>query len=83
MTFSGIELEPDDNETITDFRQHFSEELLVNAGVNYTALEEEDLRCGGFVVATNLTYKTLKELAADCMLQKCNFRSVFLISCCY
>lgn len=71
---TGMEIEPDDNETVTDFRQHFSEELLVNGGVNYTILEEADLRCGGFVVATNLTYDTLKELAADCMLQICQFR---------
>ncbi|KAL1115777.1 hypothetical protein AAG570_006067 [Ranatra chinensis] len=72
--YFGIELEPDGNDTVTDFRQHFSRELLESAGVNFTALEEEDLRCGGFVVATNLTIRTLKELAADCMLQKCIFR---------
>ncbi|XP_073991086.1 uncharacterized protein isoform X2 [Rhodnius prolixus] len=71
----GIEMEPDDSdEPVTDFRQHFSKEMLVTNGVNYTALEESDLRCGGFVVATNLTYDTLRELAADCMLQICQFR---------
>ncbi|BES92459.1 Major facilitator superfamily domain containing [Nesidiocoris tenuis] len=70
----GIEIEPDDNETMTDFRQHFTEEMLTAGGVNFTMLEEADLRCGGFVVATNLTYDTLKELAADCMLQICKFR---------
>lgn len=73
--FIGIEMEPDDSdEPVTDFRQHFSKEMLVTNGVNYTALEESDLRCGGFVVATNLTYDTLRELAADCMLQICQFR---------
>ncbi|CAB0019753.1 unnamed protein product [Nesidiocoris tenuis] len=71
---TGIEIEPDDNETMTDFRQHFTEEMLTAGGVNFTMLEEADLRCGGFVVATNLTYDTLKELAADCMLQICKFR---------
>ncbi|KAK9505055.1 hypothetical protein O3M35_009205 [Rhynocoris fuscipes] len=71
----GIEMEFDDgDEQITDFRQHFSMEMLVSNGVNYTELEESDLRCGGFVMATNLTYDTLRELAADCMLQMCNFR---------
>ncbi|KAF6212821.1 hypothetical protein GE061_010530 [Apolygus lucorum] len=70
----GLEIEPDDNETVTDFRQHFPEKMLVSGGVNYTLLEQADLRCGGFVVATNLTYDTLKELASDCMLQICQFR---------
>lgn len=72
----GIEMEVDENDTLTDFRQHFSKDLLIGSGVNYTALEEEDLRCGGRVMATNLTSATLKELAADCMLQKCSFRLV-------
>ena len=45
----------------------------MKAGVNVTALEEFDLRCGGLVLATNLTFVKLKDLAADCMLQKCNF----------
>ncbi|RZF43442.1 hypothetical protein LSTR_LSTR001703 [Laodelphax striatellus] len=70
----GLEVEMDDNETVTDFRQHFSKDLLILSGVNYTALEESDLRCGGLVLATNLTMSTLQEMAADCMLQKCNFR---------
>lgn len=70
----GIEVEQDENDTVTDFRQHFDKDLLLSAGINYTDLVESDLRCGGFVMATNLTYKTLKELAADCMLQVCSFR---------
>lgn len=71
--FSGLEIEPDENETVTDFRTRFEAELLIQAGVNVTALEEFDLRCGGIVMATNLTYIKLKDLADDCMLQKCNF----------
>lgn len=67
-------MEPDEEEEVTDFRQHFSRELLEEAGVNYTALEKGDLRCGGLIMSSNLTYDTLKELAADCMLQKCTFR---------
>lgn len=71
----GIEIEQDDNDTVTDFRQRFGEPLLLEAGVNLTALEEEDLRCGGLVLKANVTYETrLKEWAGDCMLQKCDFR---------
>ncbi|XP_026284124.1 uncharacterized protein LOC113210370 isoform X1 [Frankliniella occidentalis] len=70
----GIEMEQEENETVSDFSAHFSQKLMEDAGVNYTTLLEEDLRCGGAVLATNLTYKTLTELAADCMLQKCSFR---------
>ncbi|PNF26153.1 hypothetical protein B7P43_G04442 [Cryptotermes secundus] len=69
----GIEMEPDDNDT-SDFQQRFGEKLLRDAGVNLTELEEEDLRCGGLLLATNLTYNTLNHLAEDCMLQKCSFR---------
>ncbi|XP_065202542.1 uncharacterized protein LOC135832927 [Planococcus citri] len=72
----GMELpEHDDSSEVTDFRQHFKEDVLVSSGVNFSALLEEDLRCGGRVVATNLTYRKLNELAADCMLQKCSFRT--------
>jgi hypothetical protein len=52
----------------------FGEKLLRDAGVNLTELDEEDLRCGGLLLATNLTYNTLNHLAEDCMLQKCSFR---------
>lgn len=72
--YLGMEIEEDENEIVTDFHQHFDRELLLAAGINYTELMESDLRCGGFVMATNLTYNTLKELAADCMLQICSFR---------
>ncbi|XP_050430525.1 uncharacterized protein LOC126839310 [Adelges cooleyi] len=72
----GMELpEPDQDEQVTDFRQHFSSDMLVSSGVNFSALLDHDLRCGGRVLATNLTYNKLKELAADCMLQKCIFRT--------
>lgn len=66
--------EHDDSSEVTDFRQHFNSTVLMSAGVNFSILLEEDLRCGGRVVATNLTYRKLNELAADCMLQKCVFR---------
>lgn len=69
--------EHDDSSEVTDFRQHFNAEVLFSGGVNFTALLDEDLRCGGRVVATNLTYRKLNELAADCMLQKCLFRYDF------
>lgn len=75
MLNAGLEIEPDEDEEepVTDFRTRFGPELLMEAGVNVTALEEFDLRCGGLVLATNLTLVKLKDLAADCMLQKCNF----------
>jgi hypothetical protein len=57
-----------------DVGARFGEKLLREAGVNLTELEEEDLRCGGLLLATNLTYNTLNQLAEDCMLQKCSFR---------
>uniref|UniRef100_U5EED9 Putative transporter n=1 Tax=Corethrella appendiculata TaxID=1370023 RepID=U5EED9_9DIPT len=74
----GMEIEQDDNETITDFKTRFGEALLWKSGINVTALEEEDLRCGGLVISSNMsmTYDLrLSELAADCMIQKCQFRS--------
>lgn len=70
----GILMELEENETVNDFTAHFSRKMMEDAGVNYTALLTEDLRCGGAVLATNLTYKTLGDLAADCMLQRCTFR---------
>lgn len=73
----GMEIEPDDNETVTDFKQRFGEKLLWDSGVNVTALEEEDLRCGGLVTRSNMSGKynlRLSELAADCIVQKCRFR---------
>ncbi|XP_008484205.1 uncharacterized protein LOC103520886, partial [Diaphorina citri] len=72
----GLEIpSEEEDEDTTDFRQHFSEELLRANRVNVTALTNEDIRCGGMVLATNLTINRLTELAADCMLQKCIFTS--------
>lgn len=73
----GIVVEQDDNETVTDFKTRFGEKLLWDSGVNVTALEEGDLRCGGLVVLTNMSgisNNRLNELAADCMVQECQFR---------
>lgn len=73
----GIEIEQDDNDTSTDFKQRFGEKLLWQAGVNVTALEEDDLRCGGAVMSSNMSMPynvRLSEWAADCMVQKCRFR---------
>ncbi|XP_021700566.1 uncharacterized protein LOC5566438 isoform X2 [Aedes aegypti] len=73
----GMEIEHDDNETVTDFKTRFGERLLWRQGVNVTALEEEDLRCGGLVLNSNMSLNSnqrLSELAADCMVQRCNFR---------
>lgn len=73
----GMEIEQDDNETVTDFKTRFGEKLLWNSGVNVTALEEGDLRCGGLVLQTNMSginNLKLSELAADCMVQECQFR---------
>lgn len=64
---------------VTDFKQRFGEKLLWDSGVNVTALEEEDLRCGGLVLQSNMsgTYNLrLSEWAADCMVQQCQFRQV-------
>ncbi|XP_041975551.1 uncharacterized protein LOC121730529 [Aricia agestis] len=73
----GIEMERDDNDTVTDFRSRFGEKLLLSQGVNITALDKEDLRCGGLVMVHNMTKlskERLATLAADCMVQKCDFR---------
>ncbi|XP_055593474.1 uncharacterized protein LOC129744793 isoform X2 [Uranotaenia lowii] len=73
----GMEVEHDDNETVTDFKTRFGEKLLWKQGVNVTALEEEDLRCGGIVLSSNMSLNSnikLSELAADCMVQRCRFR---------
>lgn len=70
----GIEVDDDDSNA-TDFIQRFGEKLLWENGVNVTELEENDLRCGGIVLRHNITVseERLKELAEDCMVQKCEF----------
>ncbi|KAL7040264.1 hypothetical protein ACKWTF_000330 [Chironomus riparius] len=71
----GIEIEDSNDDNVTDFKQRFGEKLLWDKGVNVTALEEEDLRCGGLVLRHNMTISDdrLRELAEDCMVQKCEF----------
>ncbi len=73
----GIEIEDANDENVTDFKQRFGEKLLWLKGVNVTELEEADLRCGGLVLQHNITIsqERLKELAEDCMVQKCDFKS--------
>jgi MFS_1 like family len=73
----GMELEDVNDDNVTDFKQRFGEKLLWDKGVNVTALEEEDLRCGGLVLRHNMTISDdrLRELAEDCMVQKCKFIS--------
>ncbi|XP_026758789.1 uncharacterized protein LOC113518188 [Galleria mellonella] len=73
----GIEMERDDDDQVTDFRSRFGEKLLIAQGVNITALDKEDLRCGGLVMVHNMTklsQQRLEILSADCMVQKCDFR---------
>lgn len=71
----GIEIEEDSDDNVTDFIQRFGEKLLWEKGVNVTELKEEDLRCGGIVLRHNITVadERLRELAEDCMVQKCEF----------
>lgn len=73
----GIEIEDDHDDNVTDFIQRFGEKLLWEKGVNVTQLQEEDLRCGGLVLRHNITIsdERLRELAEDCMVQKCEFLS--------
>ncbi|KAL4713882.1 hypothetical protein ACJJTC_015536 [Scirpophaga incertulas] len=73
----GIEMERDADDPVTDFRSRFGEKLLISQGVNITALDKEDLRCGGLVMLHNMTklsQQRLEILSADCMVQKCDFR---------
>nr|CAD7397203.1 unnamed protein product [Timema cristinae] len=71
----GMELMADDgNNTVIYLKKRFGEKTLLEARVNLTLLEKEDLRCGGQLFATNLTHNMIKELAADCMVQQCKFR---------
>ncbi|CRK88289.1 CLUMA_CG002068, isoform A [Clunio marinus] len=71
----GIEIEDDNEDNVTDFIQRFGEKLLWTKGVNVTELDESDLRCGGLVMRHNITIteERLRELAGDCMVQKCEF----------
>lgn len=67
----GMEIEQDANETVTDIRQRFGEDLLVRGNINLTDLDELDLRCGGLVRRTNIS--SLGPTASKCMIQRCTF----------
>lgn len=71
----GIEIEDDKDDNVTDFILRFGEKLLWDRGVNVTELQDADLRCGGIVLRHNITIteERLRELAGDCMVQKCEF----------
>lgn len=73
----AVNIFQDEDDPITDFRSRFGEKLLIAQGVNITALDKEDLRCGGLVMFHNMTklsQQRLEVLSADCMVQKCDFR---------
>lgn len=67
----GMEIEPDDNETVTDFKQRFGEKRLWNMQINVTDLDELDLRCGGLVRRSNMSQLT--NGTVSCMVQRCVF----------
>lgn len=68
----GMEIEQDDNETVTDFKQRFGERHLWDLQVNVTDLEELDLRCGGIVRRHNMTPILINE-TVNCIVQRCVF----------
>ena len=70
----GMEVEQDDNDTITDFKQRFGVKLLWDAGVNVTALEEEDLRCGGLVIISNMSLHNDLRLSQVSKTDKTDFK---------
>lgn len=54
---------------------------MLAQGVNISALDKEDLRCGGLVMLHNMTklsQQRLETLSADCMVQKCDFRYLLI-----
>ncbi|XP_067623972.1 uncharacterized protein [Eurosta solidaginis] len=67
----GMEIEPDDNETVTDFKQRFGEKRLWEQQINVTDLDELDLRCGGLVRRSNMSQFTNETI--NCMVQRCIF----------
>uniref|UniRef100_A0A1I8PID4 Major facilitator superfamily associated domain-containing protein n=1 Tax=Stomoxys calcitrans TaxID=35570 RepID=A0A1I8PID4_STOCA len=67
----GMEIEPDDNETVTDIKQRFGEKRLWEMQINVTDLEELDLRCGGIARRHNMTH--LSNETVNCMVQRCTF----------
>ncbi|XP_072377023.1 major facilitator superfamily domain-containing protein 6-like [Diabrotica undecimpunctata] len=72
----GIEIEDEDDEDVTDFKKRFRLGMLKRHGVDINELETKDLRCGGIVLAANVTTRSLlRNYTDDCILQKCQFRS--------
>lgn len=70
----GMEIEKDDNETVTDFVQRFGYDLLWQNGVNVTELIETDLRCGGLVLRHNMSTNYVpSDKVKECMVQRCRF----------
>lgn len=67
----GMEIEQDDNETVTDIRQRFGVEKLAKMQINLTDMDELDLRCGGLVRRTNMSY--MNSGAVKCLMQRCTF----------
>ncbi|XP_073826977.1 uncharacterized protein isoform X1 [Musca autumnalis] len=67
----GMEIEQDDNETVTDFKQRFGEKRLWQMQINVTDLEELDLRCGG--VARRHNMSQVSNETVNCMVQRCTF----------
>lgn len=70
----GIEIESESNKSLAMFRARFGDRVLWTAGVNVSALEASDLRCGGVALASNLSGPALRRMATVCPLQKCSFR---------
>ncbi|KAH8403061.1 hypothetical protein KR222_003764, partial [Zaprionus bogoriensis] len=69
----GMEIEQDDNETVTDIRQRFGIDRLAKMQINLTDMDELDLRCGGLVRRTNIS--AVNAGAVKCMMQRCTFTS--------
>ncbi|KAM7354691.1 uncharacterized protein ACRADG_006261 isoform 2-T2 [Cochliomyia hominivorax] len=67
----GMEIEQDDNETVTDFKQRFGEKRLWEMQINVTDLEELDLRCGGIARRHNMS--RVSNETVTCMVQRCTF----------
>ncbi|XP_058980577.1 uncharacterized protein LOC101900156 isoform X2 [Musca domestica] len=67
----GMEIEQDDNETVTDFKQRFGEKRLWEMQINVTDLEELDLRCGGIARRHNMSH--VSNETVNCMVQRCTF----------
>lgn len=67
----GASTEIDDDSR--NFTENFSPMMLRKAGVNYTTLEESDLRCGGLVQSAS--YIASEYWSGKCIVQECIFKS--------